>query len=139
LTLLLDKIVRVNSQRFAELIADLEIRPRHVGLLTAASRQKAPSQAELGVWLGVGASAVVALVDELEARGAVVRRPDLANRRRWTITLTEKGERLLTEASRRAEDMDHEFLSGLSQETVAAFVTTTLSIAARLGVGGVQE
>jgi DNA-binding MarR family transcriptional regulator len=136
LTLLLDKIARVSAQRFAQRIADLDITPRHVGALTAAARQDAPSQVELAAWLGVGPSAVVAIVDELQARGAVTRTPDAANRRRQIITVTDEGARLLAEATRRAEELDRDLLSGLSQELKKAFDTATRLIAVRLGVGG---
>lgn len=134
--LLLDKIARVNAQRFAQRIAELGITPRHVGLLTAAAGQEAPSQAELGAWLGVGPSAVVAIVDELEARGAVVRSPDPRNRRRMIITVTGEGTRLLAEATRRAEELDQELFSELPPELVEAFGAATRLIAVRLGVGG---
>lgn len=134
--LLLDKVARVNAQRFAQRIADLDITPRHVGLLTAAASQEAPSQSELGAWLGVGPSTVVAIVDELETRGAVVRSPDLSNRRRMIITVTDEGTRLLAEATRRAEELDQELFSELPSELVEVFATATRLIAVRLGVGG---
>jgi DNA-binding MarR family transcriptional regulator len=136
LTLLLDKIARASAQRFAQRIADLDITPRHVGLLTAAARQEAPSQAELAAWLGVGPSAVVAIVDELEARSAVRRSPDRANRRRMIITLTDQGARLLAEATRRAEELDRDLFSTLPPDLVDAFGAATRLIAVRLGVGG---
>lgn len=113
LGLMIDKIARVIGQRFAERIADLGIRPRHVGLLSAAASQDKPSQADLGAWLGIGPSAVVAVVDELQALGAVERNPDPANRRRWTITLTAEGTRLLDEATHRAAELDRDLLSAL--------------------------
>jgi DNA-binding MarR family transcriptional regulator len=136
LSLLLDKIARVNAQRFAERITNLGITPRHVGLLTAAASHKAPSQSELGAWLGVGPSAIVAIVDELENRGAVSRSPDPSNRRRMIITVTAKGTRLLAEATRRAKELDRELFSELPPELVEAFAAATRLIAARLGVGG---
>jgi DNA-binding MarR family transcriptional regulator len=134
--LLLDKIARVQAQRFAQRITDLGITPRHVGLLTAAAGQEAPSQSELGAWLGVGPSAVVAIVDELETRGAVVRSPDPRNRRRMIITVTDEGSRLLAEATRCAAELDEELFSELPPELVEAFVAATRLIAMRLGVGG---
>jgi DNA-binding MarR family transcriptional regulator len=90
----------------------------------------------LGAWLGVGPSAIVAIVDELETRGAVVRTPDPRNRRRMIITVTDDGTRLLTDATRRAKELDQELFSELPPELMAAFVTATRLIAVRLGVGG---
>jgi DNA-binding MarR family transcriptional regulator len=136
LGLMIDKIARVSGQRFAERIADLDIRPRHVGLLSAAARQDKPSQADLGAWLGIGPSAVVAVVDELQALGAVERNPDPANRRRWTITLTGEGTRLLTEAIHRAEELDRDLVSTLPPELAQAFHAATVQIARHLGIAG---
>lgn len=136
LGLLLEKIARVTAQRFAQRIADLDITPRHVGLLTAAAHQTAPSQADLGAWLGIGPSAVVAIVDELEARGAVLRTPDSTNRRRMIITVTEEGARLLTEANRHAEELDRDLVAPLSPAQRAAYATATRLVAGHLGVGG---
>jgi DNA-binding MarR family transcriptional regulator len=106
-----------------------------VGLLTAAAHQSSPSQAELGTWLGVGPSAVVAIVDELEARGAVRRTPDPANRRRMIITVTPAGAELLHEATRRAVALDRELFADLPAPLIEAFETATRLIATRLGIG----
>ena len=134
LGMVIDKIARVIGQRFGEGIADLGIRPRHVGLLSAAARQDRPSQADLGSWLGIGPSAVVAVVDELQALGAVERNPDPDNRRRWTITLTDEGTRLLAEATHRAEELDRELVSTLSPEQAEVFRAAATLIAGHLGI-----
>lgn len=136
LALLLDKITHVYAQRFAQRIAELDITPRHVGLLTAASSQDAPSQAELGTWLGIGPSAIVAVVDELETRGAVVRTPDPRNRRKLIITVTETGTELLAEALRRGDALDQEVFADLPSDLFGAFDAATRLVAAKLGVGG---
>lgn len=136
LTLLLDKIARVYAQRFTQRIADLDITPRHFGLLTAATCQNAPSQAEIGTWLGIGPSAVVAVVDELERHGAVVRTPDQSNRRKLIITLTDSGAELLAEATRRVADLDQELFGDLPADLFGAFDTATRLVARKLGLGG---
>jgi DNA-binding MarR family transcriptional regulator len=135
LTFLLDKIARVNAQRLTQRLTDLHITPRHVGLLTAAATLTAPSQADLGTWLGVGPSAVVAIVDELESLGAVTRSTDTTNRRRQIITVTATGQQLLSEAAARAEELDRDLLAGLPPDLTEAFGTALRAIAAELGVG----
>jgi DNA-binding MarR family transcriptional regulator len=136
LALLLEKITRVYVQRLTERIADLDITPRHVGLLTAAVSQDGPSQAELGTWLGIGPSAIVAIVDELERRDAVLRTPDQRNRRKLIITVTETGTELLAEALRRADELDKDVFADLPPDLFGAFDAATRLIAARLGIGG---
>jgi DNA-binding MarR family transcriptional regulator len=134
--LILDKIARTNAQRYAQRIADLDITPRHVGALTAAAHLHAPSQADIGAWLGIGPSAVVAIIDELEARGAVRRHPDTTNRRKQIIELTDEGTRLITQATHRARELDRELLSQLPADIATAFETATHMIATQLGLTG---
>ena len=135
LTFLLDKIARVNAQRLTQRLTDLGITPRQVGLLTAAETLTSPSQADLGAWLGIGPSAVVAIVDELESLGAVTRSADATNRRRQIITITATGRQLLSEATRRAGELDRDLLVGLPAELGEAFGTALRAIAAELGIG----
>jgi DNA-binding MarR family transcriptional regulator len=134
-TLLVGMIARATAPRFAQRIADLGIMPRHVALLAAVTAQKTPSQAELGARLGLVPSAVVAIVDDLEARGAVVRTQDSRDRRRSIVAVTDEGRRLLAEAVRRGHELDAELFEQLPAELAEAFSTATRQIAHDLGLG----
>ena len=57
----------------------------------AVSGLNRPSHREVGEALGVGPSAVVPIVDELEALGALTREPDPNSRSRPILTLTRQG------------------------------------------------
>ena len=63
-------------------------------------------------WVG---SDLVTTINELTARGLVVRAPDPADRRRNAITLTEEGHRHLKHLDILIADAQAEFLGPLSQ------------------------
>lgn len=112
---LLTKVGQAVTARFAVAIADLGLRPHHYGLLYAVATTRACSQLELGRTLGIGPSAVVATVDDLEHVGAVTREPVSTDRRRFTITLTDYGRTLLAEGTRRGAAVDAHVLRSLSR------------------------
>jgi len=99
-------------------IAPLGLRPNLVGLLAAAAANPGAHQADLGRQFGVGPSAVVPLVDELEGLGLVVRERDPADRRRSTVALTAPGRDALAQAGARARALDLELTAGLDPEEV---------------------
>jgi DNA-binding MarR family transcriptional regulator len=135
LALMLGMIGRAIAPQFAQRLADLDLMPRHVALLQAASAQNTPSQAELAGRLGLVPSAVVPIVDELEARGAVRRTQDSSDRRRSIVAVTNEGRRLLAEAATRAQGLDRELLEQLPPDLAEAFSTATRLIAGQLGLG----
>src|SRR3954452_24125266 len=68
-------------RRFADRLAELDLHPRHFGMLSHLAASEGQSQQALSIALGVHRSAVVALVDDLERRGLAERRPDPSDRR----------------------------------------------------------
>jgi DNA-binding MarR family transcriptional regulator len=57
---------------------------------------------------------MVALLDELEAKGLVERRADAADRRRNIVDLTTKGHQTLVDGIRATDDAERRFLAPLS-------------------------
>src|SRR3954465_8053648 len=68
-------------RRFADRLAELDLHPRHFGMLSHLAASEGQSQQALSIALGIHRSAVVALVDDLERRGLAERRPDPSDRR----------------------------------------------------------
>src|SRR3954466_7618421 len=89
-------------RRFADRLAELDLHPRHFGMLSHLAASEGQSQQALSIALGVHRSAVVALVDDLERRGLAERRPDPSDRRAYTLYLTPSGHELLAELERQA-------------------------------------
>ena len=74
----------------------------------------------------------MALLNELEDAGLIVRSRDRADRRRGIIELSTEGERLLLEVDRALEAVDDEILSALSADERA----TLNDLLARAGGSG---
>lgn len=82
-------------------------------LMTLAAGEPA-SQQEAARRLGVDRTTMVALLDVLETKGLVVRRPDAADRRRNIVELTERGEQALRDGLEASAEAEREFLFPLS-------------------------
>jgi DNA-binding MarR family transcriptional regulator len=94
---LLSQLGSHSAAKFAERLEPLDLGLQHVGVLRLLSRSSGISQRELGDLLGVFPSRLVVLLDELEKRGFVERRDDEADRRLYSLHLTDAGERVLRE------------------------------------------
>ena len=82
---------------FNQRLAPLDLRPAQYSVLSVTRENPALSQMELSHVLGIGRSAIVPLLDVLEARGLLTRRP-AADRRSHALYLTAKGNGLLARA-----------------------------------------
>ena len=90
------------------------LRVRSYSVLALAAGSARPSQRELAELLRLDPSQVVALVDELQARGLVVREPDPVDRRANVVVATDLGRSVHAEAAtaaRAAEAALHHDLS----------------------------
>jgi DNA-binding MarR family transcriptional regulator len=79
-------------------------------------------QRQIGMLLGLDPSAVVALVDDLERAGLVLRQPDPDDRRTRLITVTEAGLSLLAQIEAVAQRVQDEVLEALAPDQRARFV-----------------
>src|SRR5439155_20249176 len=71
---------------------DAGFRPPCMGVLAVVEKRQPVSQREISDYLGLDASDVVGVLDNLEAAHLVQRRRDPADRRRHAVVLTEPGE-----------------------------------------------
>jgi DNA-binding MarR family transcriptional regulator len=86
------------ARRFSAQLAPLGLEPRHVGMLTRLAANEGRSQQAIGEMIGLNATRMVFLVDELEQRGLVERRRNPADRRSHALYLTDQGRAKLREA-----------------------------------------
>ena len=84
-------------QDFARTYVEFGIRPAQYGVLTVIERNPGLKQTEVGTALGIKRANFVAMCDELEARGLVVRRVMAADRRSYALHLTRKGKALMAQ------------------------------------------
>jgi DNA-binding MarR family transcriptional regulator len=87
---------------FAERIAAHDLTPAQAGLLRLVASEGGQSQQAIAGKLGTPPSRLVQLVDDLESRGLIERRRNLADRRNHALHLTAKGGRLLSQLARTA-------------------------------------
>ncbi|MEV7095790.1 MarR family transcriptional regulator [Amycolatopsis sp. NPDC051045] len=105
------------------LYAPLGVTGRQLALLTLFGDGPARSQQDGAARLGVDRTTMVALVDELEAKGLVRREVAPGDRRKRLVTLTSEGERVReagAEVTRQAEALLLEPLSAEDAERLRA-------------------
>ena len=121
-------------ERLTERLRPLGLHPRHFGLLTHIASAAGQSQQALSDALGVHRTAMVALVDDLEARGLVERRRDPRDRRAYALHLTGDAARLLAEAQRAVDAHERELLVGLDEAERQQLIALLQRIAAAEGL-----
>jgi DNA-binding MarR family transcriptional regulator len=99
--------------QLAEALKPLGIEPRHFGLLRALAMSDGQSQRAIGDSLNLHPNRMVALVDELERKRLVRRRPHPTDRRAHAVVLTASGRRLLDQAFQLAVGIEQELCADL--------------------------
>lgn len=97
------------------------LKARSYSVLLLSAGEARPSQRELAEFLRLDPSQVVSLVDDLQARGLVQRRPDPADRRANVVVATEAGRQVAADAretARRAEQQVHGQLTRDQRQTL---------------------
>jgi DNA-binding MarR family transcriptional regulator len=105
-----------SSRGFAEALKPLGIGPREFLLLRFVTAAAGQSQQALAERLGVPPSRMVALVDDLEERGLVERRPDPDDRRVRGLHVTEKGGKTLQRAAEVALEYESKLCEPLDDD-----------------------
>ena len=103
-------------RRFEDSVSPLGLRARHLVALTHLKDHGPSAQQTLIEALGVDASNLVALLNDLEDAELIVRSRDRSDRRRGIVELSAGGERMLAEVDRALEAVDDEILVALSSE-----------------------
>ena len=96
---LLSQLGAANAKRFAEILAPVGLEPRQFAVLRHLAQAEGNSQQALADHLHIPPSRMVALIDELEVRGLVERRPNPEDRRARALFLTEAGRDTLSRAT----------------------------------------
>jgi MarR family transcriptional regulator, lower aerobic nicotinate degradation pathway regulator len=110
------------QRQVGERLSTLDSRKWHYAILAALEEFGPDSQSGLSDRTGIYRSDLVATINELTARGLVVRAPDPADRRRNAVTLTDEGRRQLKRLDALIADAQAEFLAPLSEPDRAELV-----------------
>jgi DNA-binding MarR family transcriptional regulator len=112
---LMQRLVGPQRKRFMALAAEHELSPPQLGALKALDPKRPVAMSELAGILGCDNSNVTGIVDRLEYRGLVERRPAEHDRRVKLLALTEQGKELRDSLGERLHAPPQE-LARLSDE-----------------------
>src|SRR6202012_429576 len=107
---------RLMAERHVEALAPFDIHARDLGVLLVIDRFEPAAQQQVAQRMGVDRTTMVAIIDALEAKGIVARRPDPVDRRRNVVELTPAGQDILREATAASDSAEAELLAPLSSE-----------------------
>lgn len=104
------------ASMFGERLGELKLVPAHAGILRILGATPALTQQALATALGTLPSRLVVLVDDLESKGLLERRPHESDRRSYALHLTDAGKSTLQSIGRIARAHQQALLAELSQE-----------------------
>ncbi len=135
LAFLLSQVGIHASQRFAQRLAALDLQPPLFRILNAVDAAEGESQQAIGEAIGAPPSRMVALVDELERRRLVERRPYPSDRRVRTLHLTAAGRRLLQRGRKVAAEHEEDLANGMSRAERRQLVSLLQKLVDEQGIG----
>jgi DNA-binding MarR family transcriptional regulator len=113
LTRLLKRAQLELEELHEELLAPLGISAHELSVLLFLDAREPESQQQAARRLGVDRTTMVALIDGLEEKALVARRPDPADRRRNVVELTSAGRKALRDATRASDRAERRLLREL--------------------------
>lgn len=122
------------SQRFSEAIAEIGIHPPLFRVLNVVDAVEGRSQQAIGEAIQVPASRMVAIVDELEERGLIERRPHPGDRRVRALHLTPSGREVLERGRQIAAEHEKRLTEGLSERDSRQLIALLRKLAASQGL-----
>lgn len=122
------------SSRFGVLMAAVNLEPRQFALMRVIEASEGHSQNAVAEWLRIPPSSMVALVDHLEERGLVERRPHATDRRSRTLHMTLAGRELLARATELAMGLEMTICAGFSESERAEMLEALAQVADNLGL-----
>jgi DNA-binding MarR family transcriptional regulator len=132
--LLLAQVGAHAAKQFAERLAPLGLTPPHAGILRRLANSSGISQRELATQLGMHASRLVGVVDEMESLGLVVREGNTDDRRTYSLQLTAKGRETLQEVAKVSRQHNDALCAALTTEETKTLVDLLQRIADQQGL-----
>jgi DNA-binding MarR family transcriptional regulator len=122
------------ASQFAERLRVLELSPPDAGILRLLRKEPGLSQQELAARLKIHPSRLVAILDNLEKRGCVERKPNPADRRLYSLHLTRDGEEILGRVGTVAREHQEALLAALDNEERTQLGALLLKVADQQGL-----
>ena len=109
-------------RHFTETFAHLDLTQKQVSLLWLVDDHPDIAQTGLAQRLRMDRATTMAIVNRLEAKGYVVRRPSRSDGRKQALNLTAAGRRALSTAKRAIQQHEHWLKSRFSKREVATLI-----------------
>jgi DNA-binding MarR family transcriptional regulator len=117
---LLAKLHAAGSVLNNRALAGFGLKERSYSVLALANSELEPTQREMAEFLSLDPSQIVALIDELEKRGLVIRAPGKLDRRAKIVSATAEGSAVFRRAEGAAREAETAALAGLTDAEVGA-------------------
>jgi DNA-binding MarR family transcriptional regulator len=131
---LLSQVGAHSAFQFAERLGPLKLIPAHVGILRVIEQADGLSQQALCEKLGIFASRLVGLIDELASRGYVERRDSPIDRRSHALYLTKAGRAVLRRVARVSREHQDALCAALAPSERAQLADLLRKIVAEQGL-----
>ena len=102
-------------------LAPSGVNTRELAVLQFLDGREPESQQQAAARLGIDRTTMVGLLDSLEGKDLVARRPDTEDRRRNVVVLTDAGQEKLQEATQASDTAEQELLAPLDEREAAQF------------------
>jgi DNA-binding MarR family transcriptional regulator len=135
LAFLLSQVGTYAARRFAQRIGEVDLHPPLFRVLNVVDAAEGQSQQAIGEAIGAPPSRMVAIVDELEQRGLVERRPHPGDRRIRALYLTAAGRKLLARGRRIATEHEEELTRGMSEADRRRLIALLQRVVEEQGIG----
>jgi DNA-binding MarR family transcriptional regulator len=123
------------ARRFAERLAEVDLHPPQFRVLNMVDAAEGQSQQAIGEAIEAPASRMVAIVDGLEERGLVERRPHPSDSRIRALHLTGEGRKVLGRGRRIAAEHEEDVVRGLSAADRRRLVVLLQKVVEGQGIG----
>ena len=104
------------ATKFAERLEPLGFAPYHAGIFRILAQNPGVSQQDLAKTLSMHASRLVGVLDELQQRGLLERRPSERDRRFYALYLTSDGEKALRQIGEVGREHHQSLMAGLTAD-----------------------
>jgi DNA-binding MarR family transcriptional regulator len=132
---LLSQVGTYAARRFAQRIAEVDLHPPLFRVLNVVDAAEGQSQRAIGEAIGAPPSRMVAIVDELEQRGLVERRPHPSDRRIRALYLTADGRKLLARGRRIATEHEEKLMRGMTEADRRRLIALLQKVVDEQGMG----
>jgi DNA-binding MarR family transcriptional regulator len=132
--LLLAQVGAHGAKQFADRLSVLKLTPPHAGILRRLVQSPGISQRELATALGMHASRLVAVLDEMETLGLLIREANAEDRRTYSLQVTAKGRETMEQIAAISQQHNEALCAALNEEERAVLVGLLQRIADQQGL-----